>query len=100
MCKITWVAGGSFAISQFVASNLIDYSLTDVLASMGSLICTLGFLMIWKPAPDPEFVIARLPADALPGRPCAAVRAGEGRSLWRAPLQCAPPRLVLRCVCV
>ena len=59
------VAGGSFAISQFVASNLIDYSLTDVLASMGSLICTLGFLMIWKPAPDPEFVITRLPADAV-----------------------------------
>ena len=32
------VAGGSFAISQFISSNFIDYALTDVLASLGSLI--------------------------------------------------------------
>ena len=51
------VAGGSFAISQFVASNLLDYSLTDVLASLGSLLATLLFLLVWKPAPDPEFAI-------------------------------------------
>jgi lactate permease len=52
------VAGGSFALCQFAASNYIDYSLTDVLASLGSLIATLGFLMIWRPAPDPEFAVA------------------------------------------
>src|SRR5271166_3710770 len=51
------VAGGSFAISQFVASNLLDYSLTDVLSSLGSLIATLLFLQVWKPKPDPEFAI-------------------------------------------
>jgi lactate permease len=51
------VAGGSFAISQFVASNLLDYSLTDVLSSLGSLIVTLAFLLIWKPKPEPEFAI-------------------------------------------
>ena len=51
------VAGGSFAISQFVASNLLDYSLTDVLASLGSLIVTLLFLQVWKPKPDAEFAI-------------------------------------------
>jgi lactate permease len=51
------VAGGSFAISQFVASNLLDYSLTDVLASLGSLIATLLFLQVWKPRLDPEFAI-------------------------------------------
>ena len=56
------VAGGSFAVSQFVASNYIDYSLTDVLASLGSLIVTLGFLMVWKPAPNAEFAILRTPA--------------------------------------
>jgi lactate permease len=60
------VSGGSFALSQFVASNYIDYALTDVLASMGSLIVTLGFLTIWKPRPDPEFAIAR-EAAAEPG---------------------------------
>ncbi len=53
------VSGGSFALSQFVASNLLDYSLTDVLASLGSLGATLLFLRLWKPAPDPEFAIAR-----------------------------------------
>ena len=51
------VAGGSFAISQFVASNFIDYALTDVLASLGSLVVTLLFLQIWRPAPDPEFAV-------------------------------------------
>ena len=51
------VAGGSFAVFQFLSSNYIDYSLTDVLASLGSLIVTLGFLQVWKPAPDPEFAI-------------------------------------------
>ena len=52
------VAGGSFAAGQFVASNLIDYSLTDVLASLTSLIVTVLFLKVWRPAPDPEFRIA------------------------------------------
>ena len=51
------VAGGSFAITQFAASNLIDYTLTDVLSSLGSLIATLLFLQVWRPAPDPEFAI-------------------------------------------
>ena len=53
------VAGGSFALCQFVASNYIDYSLTDVLASLGSLIVTLGVPAVWRPAPDPEFAISR-----------------------------------------
>ena len=52
------VAGGSFALSQFIASNFLDYALTDVLASLGSLICTLLFLQVWRPAPDPEFAIS------------------------------------------
>ena len=52
------VAGASFAISQFVASNYIDYTLTDVLASLGSLIVTLLFLQVWKHEPHPEFAIA------------------------------------------
>src|SRR5271167_2378536 len=58
------VAGGSFALCQFVTSNFIDYTLTDVLASLGSLIVTLGFLRVWKPAPDPEFAIAKHAIDA------------------------------------
>ena len=46
------VAGGSFALSQFVTSNFINYALTDVFSSLGSLIVTLVFLQVWKPRPD------------------------------------------------
>src|ERR1700688_563931 len=58
------VAGGSFAIAQFVSSNLIDYTLTDVLSSLGSLIATLLFLQVWPPAPDPEFAVKSAAAVA------------------------------------
>src|SRR5450631_3937298 len=51
------VAGGSFGICQFLASNYIDYTLTDVLASMGSLAATFVLLRFWKPTPDLEFMI-------------------------------------------
>jgi lactate permease len=52
-------AGGSFATAQFIASNFIDYSLTDVLSALTSLIVTLLFLQVWTPATDPEFLIRR-----------------------------------------
>ena len=58
------VAGGSFALAQFVASNYIDYSLTDVLSTLTSLIVTLLFLRIWSPAVDAEFLIRRPVAPA------------------------------------
>ena len=58
------VAGGSFAATQFAASNFIDYTLTDVLSSLGSLIVTLLFLRIWRPAPDREYAIQQQPAAA------------------------------------
>jgi len=51
------VAGGSFAIAQFITSNYINYTLTDVLSSLGSLLVTLAFVMIWRPRPEPEFAI-------------------------------------------
>jgi lactate permease len=66
------VAGGSFGICQFLASNYIDYTLTDVLASLGSLAATFILLRFWKPAPDPNFAIQHTPlvggaAQAVPG---------------------------------
>ncbi|MBV8091946.1 MAG: L-lactate permease [Acetobacteraceae bacterium] len=61
------VAGGSFAISQFVASNLLNYALTDVLSSLGSLIVTLLFLQVWRPAPDPEFMVKEMALHPHPG---------------------------------
>ncbi len=58
----TWpmllVAGGSFALTQFVVSNYVNYALTDVLSSLVSLIVTVAFLKIWRPAHDPDYAIA------------------------------------------
>ena len=51
------VAGGTFSLTQFVTANYINYSLTDVLASMVSLILTIAFLRVWKPAPDARFAV-------------------------------------------
>ncbi|WP_297297101.1 L-lactate permease [uncultured Methylovirgula sp.] len=52
------VAGGSFAVSQFISSNYLDYALTDVFSALGSLACTLLFLQVWHPQADPEFAIS------------------------------------------
>ncbi len=52
------VAGGSFALSQFVSSNYIGYALTDVLSSLLSLIVTLLFLKVWRIKPDPDYALA------------------------------------------
>lgn len=51
------VAGGSFGLGQFLASNYIGYELTDVISSLACLVSTLAFLKIWKPAYDPEFAL-------------------------------------------
>ncbi|HMH87206.1 MAG TPA: L-lactate permease [Steroidobacteraceae bacterium] len=53
------VAGLSFGLAQFGASNYLDYTLTDVFAALASLAVTLLFLQVWRPAPSPEFAIAR-----------------------------------------
>jgi lactate permease len=74
------VAGGSFGISQFVASNCIDYKLTDVLSSLGSLIITILFLRWWRPAPDPEFAISARPLAGAPS--ASAVPAWQGWLPW------------------
>ena len=61
------VAGGSFAIGQFVSSNYLDYALTDVLSSLTALVVTLLFLRVWSPRPDPEFMISRIAPAAVAG---------------------------------
>ncbi len=53
------VSGGSFALAQFVTSNYLGYQLTDVLASLTSLIVTITFLKVWTPEPDPAFAVMR-----------------------------------------
>src|ERR1700684_3486447 len=70
------VAGLSFAAGQFAASNYIDYTLTDVLASLVSLIATLAFLRVWRPPSDPAFAIQD--EAALEARPMGAPPAWQG----------------------
>jgi len=67
------VSGGSFALTQFATSNYISYQLTDVLASLVSLIVTVVFLKTWKPVPDPAFAVVRTQAAAK-----GAARVGYG----------------------
>lgn len=51
------VAGASFALTQFAMSNYLSYALTDVLASLMSLVLTLSFLRVWHIEPDPKYAI-------------------------------------------
>ncbi len=53
------IAGVSFGVAQFAGSNYLDYTLTDVFAALGSLIVTVLFLQVWRPAEDAEFRIDR-----------------------------------------
>jgi len=69
------VAGGSFALIQFAASNTVSYALTDVLASLGALGATLAFLRLWSPAPDMAFAIAPRERAARPTRSISSLQA-------------------------
>ena len=76
------VAGGSFAIMQFVSSNFIDYTLTDVLSSLGSLIATLLFMQFWRPVTDPEFKIEETSASLASEHSASDVPAWQGWLPW------------------
>ncbi len=77
------VAGGSFAAIQFSVSNFADYRLTDVLASLGSLLITIGFLQVWRPVPNARYA-ATLQAVALPQTtPLAGVTAARRVAPWQ-----------------
>ncbi|MBE5251122.1 L-lactate permease [Mixta mediterraneensis] len=51
--KETWpavlVAGGSFAIAQFLSANFLGPELPDIISSLTSLVCLTLFLRRWKP---------------------------------------------------
>lgn len=57
--RTTWpialVAGGSFAITQFLVSNFIGPELPDVLASLVSLIFIILFVQVYKPRDSEEY---------------------------------------------
>ncbi len=43
------VAGGSFAIAQYLSSNFIGPELPDIISSLVSLLCLTLFLKRWQP---------------------------------------------------
>jgi L-lactate permease len=49
----TWpallVAGGSFALAQYLVSNFIGPELPDIIASLTTLLCLSAFLKCWQP---------------------------------------------------
>src|SRR3984885_7361678 len=78
---ILLVAGLSFGLAQFGASNYLDYTLTDVFAALTSLVATILFLQVWHPAADPEFAIARSPLET-PKPNSRPVPAWQGWMPW------------------
>jgi len=74
------VAGASFGIAQFLASNFINYTLTDVLSALTSLIVTLLFARIWHLPPDPAYVVTE--AQSQRARAAAGVPAWQGWLPW------------------
>src|SRR5580692_880633 len=75
------VAGFSFGLAQFAASNFLDYTLTDVIAALTSLAATLLFLRVWRPAADPQFAIGTAPAE-VPSSVSRAVPTWQGWMPW------------------
>ena len=63
------VAGGSFGFLQFLASNFMNYSLTDVVASLGSILSTLLFLRMWQPLHDVRFAVTGMKDGAVSASP-------------------------------
>ena len=68
----TWpvavVGGVAFALGQFACSNFISVELTDIVASLFSTACIVGFLRIWQPSePLQAEVTSRFARPAVAG---------------------------------
>jgi lactate permease len=74
------VAGASFGAAQFLASNFINYTLTDVLSALTSLIVTLLFVRVWQLPPDPEYRISEAQSERT--RTAASIPAWQGWLPW------------------
>ena len=74
------VAGGSFAAAQFVTSNFINYTLTDVLSALFSLIVTLLFVRVWRLQPDPAYAVGETQSQATSA--AAGIPAWQGWLPW------------------
>lgn len=66
----TWpvavVAGLTFGVGQFVASNYVSVPLTDIIAALVSAAAVVLLLRVWRPVESPD-----LHTEAAPGEPTA-----------------------------
>jgi lactate permease len=79
----TWpaalVAGGSFAVAQFLVSNFWGPYATDIIASLTSMLVVIAFLRVWRPAAQPDGFVS----DANSGNPTLArLSAGAALAAW------------------
>jgi lactate permease len=74
----TWlpaiVAGLSFGLAQFVASNYISVPLTDIIAALVSAAAVVGLLRVWQPSESPDLAV---PARATATMGSGGATAGE-----------------------
>ncbi|TLP78550.1 L-lactate permease [Pseudomonas nitroreducens] len=77
----TWpallVAGGTFAISQFLTSNFIGPELPDITSALLSMVCLTLFLRVWQPANVRETEFSSINADGT--ATLGAVGGGDGQ---------------------
>ena len=78
---ILLVAGASFGAAQFVTSNFINYTLTDVLSALISLIVTVLFVRVWRLPPDPAYAVSGAQSQITSGA-AAGVPAWQGWLPW------------------
>jgi lactate permease len=69
------VVGGSFASMQWFWANKMDSNLVDITSGLFSLLCTVVFLLVWKPKKIWRFADDAVPAGAAVGRSLGAAAA-------------------------
>ncbi|MEN5202848.1 L-lactate permease [Stenotrophomonas sp. TWI700] len=84
--KETWpavlVAGGSFAIAQYLTSNFIGPELPDITASLTSLVCLTLFLRRWTPVRIFRFDTETSAEAAAQAREAPRYSAGQIVKAW------------------
>lgn len=82
----TWpavlVAGGSFAIAQYLTSNFIGPELPDITASLASLVCLTLFLRRWQPKRIFRFETEASAAAAAQAQDAPRYSAGQIAKAW------------------
>ena len=68
------VSGASFAVMQFYWSNFQEIGLVDIVAAIFSLLVTVAFLKVWRPAT--VMPVTRLPTGAVATHSARAVLKG------------------------